>query len=130
MKILPDSNNNPSELSGAEPYVTTNMYLGTDHPRAGETLSSWISGTAGWVYRAVAEYMAGFIVNYDGIELKPCIPNVWQTITYKRNFRNAIYNVTVINDHTNKFIELDGKQIEGNKVLVSDESEHYITIHM
>lgn len=130
LKILPDNKHNPSEISGAEPYVTTNMYLGPDHPRAGETLSSWISGTAGWVYRAITEYMAGFFIGYDSIEIKPCIPDEWDKITYKRKFRNAVYNVTVINDHQKLPIELDGKQIKCSKIPLFDNCEHYITIHI
>ena len=75
LKILPDSIENPSTHSGCEPYALTNMYFGPDNPRSGETMFAWVTGTAGWMFRAMTQYMLGFYPDYEGFNIEPCIPD-------------------------------------------------------
>ncbi len=56
---MPDNPITPSTHSGCEPYAFTNQYLGPDNRRAGETQFAWMTGTAGWYYRAMSEYIIG-----------------------------------------------------------------------
>lgn len=97
MKILPDSDANPSEHSGCEPYVVTNMYYGPDNPRKGETMFAWVTGTAGWMFRAITQYMLGFYPEYDAFRISPCIPSEWDSVTMSRTFRGDRYIVTIEN---------------------------------
>ena len=110
MKILPDSATNPTEHSGCEPYALTNMYFGPDNPRKGETLFAWVTGTAGWMFRAITQYMCGFHPSYDSFTLNPCIPADWKEISFRRKFRGDTYLVTVKNP--------DGKQSGASTVIV------------
>ena len=134
-KILPDSATNPSEQSGCEPYVVTNMFFGPDNPRKGETLFAWVTGTAGWMFRAITQYMCGFHPSYSSFELKPCIPADWKKVTMHRKFRGDVYNITIINENGKesgvRSVTVDGKVNDGNVVkLFGDGKVHEITVEM
>ena len=135
MKIMPDSKENPSDHSGCEPYVFTNMYFGPANPRAGETAFAWVTGTAGWMFRAVTQYMMGFHPGYDSVTIKPCIPDWWGECSMKRVFRGDTYLLKIINRNKsqNKIrrIMVDGKEIKGNTFKIfGDGKEHSIVVEM
>ena len=134
-KIMPDSDANPSEHSGAEPYVLTNMYYGPGNLREGETSFSWITGTAGWMYRSITQYMVGFVPDYESIEIKPCIPSSWENVSLVRQFREDVYRIDIENkSHKQsgaKEIYVDGKLIDGNEFeIFHDGKEHTIRVIM
>lgn len=126
-KIFPDSQWNPSSHSGCEPYALTNMYLGPDNPRKGETFFGWITGTAGWIYRAISEHMLGFQPQYDGFTIDPCIPKSWEKITGVRQFRENIYEIEIQNESGickgPKEVYYDGTKIQGNRIPLSDDGK-------
>ncbi len=97
LKITPDSELNPSDHSGCEPYSYTNMYNGPSNPREGETTFAWITGTAGWVYRSISQYMLGFHPEYNGVTFNPCIPSEWKQLSGKRLFRKTTYEIEIEN---------------------------------
>lgn len=135
LKIAPDSNENPSSHSGCEPYAFTNMYLGPHNPRKGETSFAWITGTAGWIYRAVTQYMLGFHPGYDSAIINPCIPTSWKSFSGTRYFRGVKYVISVKNPDGKsmgvKEIILDGKKIETNSIPVFEAgSEHTVEVLM
>ncbi|MBE6592883.1 MAG: hypothetical protein E7642_02705 [Ruminococcaceae bacterium] len=134
MKILPDSATNPTEHSGCEPYALTNMYFGPDNPRRGETLFAWVTGTAGWMFRAITQYMCGFHPSYDSFTLEPCIPADWKEISYRRKFRGDTYLVTVKNPDGKQSgatkVTVDGKPADKQVKLFGDGKEHIIEIVM
>jgi len=125
LKVMPDSKHNPSENSGAEPYVLTNMYLGPEHPRAGQTLISWVTGTAGWVYRLITEYMVGFKVEYDKIVIDPCLPTAWDKVSYKRQYKGSLYDITIYNNSGKKMMTVDGKAVDGNAIPKYNDNKIY-----
>lgn len=94
LKILPDSPGNPSWQSGCEPYVFTNMYMGPDNPRKGESDFAWVTGTAGWALRAVEQYLYGFCPSYRSIELRPHLPQSFAEGTLIKKFRDSWYYIT------------------------------------
>lgn len=129
MKIMPDSKSNPSEHSGCEPYVFTNMYFGPDNPRAGETSFAWVTGTAGWMFRSVTQYMMGFYPGYADITIKPCIPPQWKKCSMRRVFRGDTYEITIHNEGTGMQLTVDGKAIDGNTFpLFGDGAVHRIEV--
>ena len=134
MKILPDSENNPTTHSGCEPYALTNMYFGPDNPRKGETLFAWVTGTAGWMFRAVTQYMCGFYPTYNGFTLNPCIPSEWSDLTIRRKFRNDIYNIRIKNKNGKQSgvtkVFVDGTEHSGLIDLFNDGKEHLIEVLM
>ncbi len=133
MKIYPDSATNPSDHSGCEPYALTNMYFGPENPRKGETLFAWVTGTAGWMFRAVTQYMLGFMPGYDCIELDPCIPSAWDKCEMTRSFRGDTYVVKIANPDKlqkgYKTMVVDGKEYVSNSLPVfADGKEHIVEI--
>ncbi|MBR3963926.1 MAG: hypothetical protein IKJ80_00775 [Clostridia bacterium] len=134
LKIMPNSETNPSTHSGCEPYALTNMYFGPDNPRRGETLFAWVTGTAGWMFRAVVQYMMGFHPDYEGFTLAPCIPSAWGEVTLTRKFRGDTYNVTIKNESGAqsgvKSVTLDGVEVGASIKLVGDGNTHTVVVTM
>jgi len=133
LKITPDSDWNPTSHSGCEPYAYTNMYFGPDNPRKGETAFSWITGTAGWVYRCVSQYMLGFHPEFDGFVVDPCIPSAWRMLKGVRKFRNDTYRIEIENPDGNtkgvKKLFVDDKECSDNYVpLFGDGKVHTIKV--
>ncbi|MBW7998257.1 MAG: hypothetical protein FVQ81_17140 [Candidatus Glassbacteria bacterium] len=135
MKVLPDYPGNPSTYSGCPPYMVTNMYYGPEHPRAGQILYSWITGTAEWLFKALTCNMIGVRAVYDGLLIDPCMPSHWKTAGLIRDFRGATYEVTVNNPDGRqtgvKSITLDGQPLEGNVLPVhGDGKTHTVEVLM
>lgn len=134
MKILPDSEKNPSSYSGCEPYALTNMYLGPENPRAGQTMFAWVTGTAGWIFRLVTQYMLGFHPGYESITLNPCIPSGWKECSLKRKFRGATYHISIRNANGSqcgvKKLRFDGGEIAGNQIPICGGGEHTVEIEL
>ena len=134
MKILPDSVTNPTEHSGCEPYALTNMYFGPDNPRRGETLFAWVTGTAGWMFRSITQYMCGFHPSYDSFTLNPCIPADWKEISVRRKFRGDTYLITVKNPNGKQSgassVTVDGQPSDAKIKIFGDGKEHVIEVIM
>ena len=90
-KVMPDNAAHPSIVSGCEPYAFTNQYLGPGNGRAGDSISGWITGTAGWMFRAVIEYFCGVKPGYDGFMIEPCLPSEWNHVKIHRVLRGKAY---------------------------------------
>jgi cellobiose phosphorylase len=135
IKIMPDSDLNPSDYSGCEPYALTNMYFGPDNPKAGKTLFAWVTGTAGWIFRSVTQYIMGFYPGFNEIEIKPCIPDFWEECSIKRVYRGDVYNIVINNKNKGQTkvskITVDGEVITGNRIpIYGDGKEHNICVEM
>jgi cellobiose phosphorylase len=107
-----DNPKNPD--NGVEPYAVSNMYMGPENPHiAGYAPMSWITGTAGWLYRCITEYLCGVQPTMNGLKICPCLPTQWDKIALTRKFRGAIYEIEMLRSNEDK-IWMDGKEIEGN----------------
>lgn len=115
--ILPTNPLNPSEKSGMEPYAISNQYLGPKAPaRVGESPMHWITGTCGWLFRGIVEYMLGVQADYDGLRIVPAMPKVWKNASVHRIYRGCTYDITYTQNAYNGkvLITVDGNAIEGN----------------
>jgi cyclic beta-1,2-glucan synthetase len=117
-----------------EPYVAmADVYAVPPHTgRGGWT---WYTGSAGWMYRSVIEYILGFKLAGDRLRIDPCIPRGWRDfeITYRRG--GTTYRIKVENPHLlNKGVaslELDGAMQPNNEVLLSaDGQTHEVRVVM
>lgn len=92
LKIRFDNLKNPD--NGMEPYAVSNMYMGPENKHiAGYAPMSWITGTAGWLYRCITEYICGVKATYEGLVIEPCLPKVWEGLTLTRQFRGETYEI-------------------------------------
>ncbi len=113
--------NNPN--SGVEPYAVSNMLIGPDCPfRVGEAPMSWITGSAGWMYRALTEFILGVRADYDGLRIEPCVPSDWNEFDVTRVYRGVTYNIHF--KRTNNFnILVNGQKVEGNCIPFFDKNQ-------
>jgi len=134
-KILPQNPANPALVSGCEPYAITNMYLGPENRlEAGRSVYGWITGTAGWLFRCVTEYMLGVQADYNGLRIAPCLPRAWHAVDIRRRFRGAVYNISIINEAAGKpskqDIKFDGKSRETNVLPLPEKGEHMVEVKL
>jgi cellobiose phosphorylase len=116
--IAPAYREEISDIHRMEPYVYSQMIAGKDAKRHGEAKNSWLTGTAAWNFVAISQFILGIKPDYDGLAVDPCIPKSWDGYTVTRNFRNAVYEISITNpDHVSKGIRkltVDGKECSGN----------------
>ena len=126
-KIMPDSDQNPSAQSGAEPYVFTNCYA--THPKYyGRSYQSWTTGTSAWCLRGLYEGILGIQRDYDGLRVQPCLPSDWESAEVTRCFRGTDFHIT-IQRGSRKGVTVDGEPLEGNLLPVfTDGKIHQVLI--
>ncbi|HEX7370710.1 MAG TPA: glycosyl transferase family 36 [Rhodanobacteraceae bacterium] len=119
-----------------EPYVEcADVY--SVAPHAGRGGWTWYSGSAGWSYRAITEWVLGFRLRGDRLLLDPCIPRSWKgfSITLRRG--ETTYVIDVDNPHHAcrgiATIELDGVTLADSRAgiaLVGDGASHHVRMTM
>ncbi len=114
----------------SEPYVLPGNTDGPISPHFGKGGWSWYSGSAQWLHRVAVNSILGVRATYDGLVVEPCIPASWNGYTYRRLFRNAIYNITVKRSGRKKLC-VDGKDL-GTKSLIPvfESGEHAVTVEI
>jgi cellobiose phosphorylase len=119
-KICPPYLEGISELHKTEPYVYAQMIAGKDAHRPGEAKNSWLTGTASWNFYAISQFILGIRPDYEGLRIRPVIPQSWEGYTVTRKFRGATYRIEVSNpDHVSsgvKMLHLNGVRVEGTLV--------------
>jgi len=133
-QINPAAKNDRIDEYECEPYVYPQNILGDEHPQFGLARNSWLSGTASWTYQAGTQYILGIRPSFDGLMVDPCIPSSWDGFRVTREFRGAVYHITVENpDHICKSVksmQADGKDIKGNVIPIFDGGTHQVHVVM
>lgn len=127
-KIAYDNPKNPN--NGMEPYVVSNMYIGPDNEYlAGFAPMSWVTGTAGWLYRCLSEHICGVRPVANGLLVQPCFPKEWTKVKASRIFRGAKFEIEYLASNENKTI-LDGVTLD-SAVIPTCESgtTHKVTVY-
>lgn len=115
---------NPAlENSGVEPYAVTNMYIGPDNKYfASFAPMAWITGTAGWLYRAASEYICGVRATFNGLKIEPHLPSKWNEIEVERLFRGVKYHIKIARSN-NKGIWVNKEKIKGDTIPLQSSKE-------
>ncbi|MFW9848179.1 MAG: GH36-type glycosyl hydrolase domain-containing protein [Candidatus Thorarchaeota archaeon] len=134
-KLAPPAKNKIAEIQKSEPYVYAQTIAGVDHPAFGEAKQSWLTGTAAWMMKAATNWIIGVRPQFHGLLVDPCLPTSWKSFRMTRQFRDAIYEITVSNPNgVSKGIDdisIDGRPFETNLLPVfSDGKTHNISIIM
>lgn len=131
--LSPYYQNDKIEVREAEPYVYCQFIVGKDHTAFGRARHPFMTGTAGWAYYAATRYMLGIKPGLTTLEIDPCIPSDWKEFQVRREWRGAIYSITVLNPHGVmkgvQSIKLNGKTVEEIPVQPKG-SINYITVTM
>jgi len=116
--ILP-YNHSPSKTH-CEPYVFPNFYTADKNEKFGQSLFSWMTGTASWVFSTIIEELIGIKAGYDSIIINPVLPSNWEKVTLTRDYRGARYIFTITKPFgphkTVKEIRVNGKRVKENKI--------------
>jgi len=132
MKLIPDSCDNPSARSGAEPYVFTNCYA--THPKYyGKSYQSWTTGTSAWALISLFEGILGLRRGYEGLHVEPCFPAVWEQAEVTRVFRGSKYRIIYRNPNRIEAgraqVSIDGISLTGTILpLFNDADEHLVEV--
>ena len=116
-----------------EPYVMAgDVYA--EPPHTGRGGWTWYTGSAGWFYRAGAEWILGFRVRGTSLSIDPCIPRSWPRYSINFRYHSATYKIIVENPRSVSRgvakVELDGKTLPGsaNIPLEDDGIEHHVLV--
>ena len=135
VKIMPSKQDDHDHYK-AEPYAYAEYLVGPDHPyQFGEGAYTWVTGTAGWTFLVITEYMFGIHREFEGLRIDPVIPSSWDKCKITRPFRGAEYEIEIENNEGVqrgvKEIYVDGNLIEGNLIKAfNDKSRHKVKVVM
>ncbi|SMY37244.1 N,N'-diacetylchitobiose phosphorylase [Photobacterium malacitanum] len=132
--LNPYNQNDMIETRMAEPYSYVQFIMGRDHQDHGRANHPWLTGTSGWAYFAVTNFILGVQTGFDGLTINPCIPTEWPGFEVTREWRGATYNINVTNpDHVSKGIKsitLNGQPIDGAIAPQAEGSVNTVTVVM
>lgn len=132
--LNPYNQNDMIETRMAEPYSYVQFIMGRDHQDHGRANHPWLTGTSGWAYFAVTNFILGIQTGFDGLTINPCIPTEWPGFDVSREWRGATYNINVTNpDNISKGIKsitLNGQAITGAITPQAEGSVNTVTVIM
>ncbi|PSU85098.1 N,N'-diacetylchitobiose phosphorylase [Photobacterium phosphoreum] len=132
--LNPYNQNDMIETRMAEPYSYVQFIMGRDHQDHGRANHPWLTGTSGWAYFAVTNFILGIQTGFDGLTINPCIPTEWPGFEVTREWRGATYNINVTNpDHVSKGIKsimINGQTVDGAIVPQAEGSVNTVTVVM
>lgn len=124
-KLLPES---VAEQVGwdhyqREPYVYVSSIVGPASDEFGRGGISWLSGTASWMYIAATHYILGIRPTFDGLRIRPCLPEALKTVRVRRRFRGCVYDIEIDNARRGAVkLEVDGQPVDGELVPAQQSS--------
>ncbi|MHA2761324.1 GH36-type glycosyl hydrolase domain-containing protein [Vibrio harveyi] len=120
--LNPYNQNDIIEKRIAEPYSYVQFIMGRDHQDHGRANHPWLTGTSGWAYFAVTNFILGVRTGFDGLTIDPCIPTNWSGFEVTRQWLGATYNIKVVNPDSVskgvKSITVNGEAVSGASVPV------------
>jgi cyclic beta-1,2-glucan synthetase len=109
-----------------EPYVVVaDIY--SEPPHAGRGGWTWYTGSAGWLYRVMLEWVLGFHLHGNRLRIEPCIPKAWPSFTITYRYGSATYHIRVANPHGVECgvseVHVDGQRQEGHETALLDDGQ-------
>ena len=131
--LCPYNQNGMIEIREAEPYSYCQFIMGKDHTGFGRARHPFMTGSGGWAYFAATRFILGVRPQLDFLEIDPCVPREWENFEMLRQWRGAVYHISVKNPSGVmkgvKEIWLDGKKVE--RINVQERgTEHQVTVIM
>lgn len=121
--LSPYNQNDKIEVRQSEPYSYCQFVVGRAHTAFGRARHPFMTGTAGWAYFAVTQYMLGIKPGFDSMTVDPCIPSDWKEFSINRIWRSAEYRIHVTNpngvERGVKSVRCDGELRESIPVFPS-----------
>ena len=129
-RINPSAREAISEVHRCEPYVYAQTIAGKDAPTYGEAKNSWLTGTASWNYVAITQHILGIKPTYNGLSVRPVVPNEWTGFEATRIFRGVVYHIKVEKHSTlsSDRVIVDGQLIEGCVIPLPPVGTHEVQV--
>jgi N,N'-diacetylchitobiose phosphorylase len=132
--VMPASFNDRAEIREVEPYVVCQSTHSRFSPRYGAGRISWLSGAAVWNYVAMTTAILGIQPDYDGLRIKPCLPEAWPAVKVRRTFRDRQFDIKITNGGPGSSVKeliVNGTRIEGNLIPIEIcRKENSVTVVM
>ncbi|MEA4969854.1 MAG: glycosyl transferase [Candidatus Pelethousia sp.] len=113
-RICPAFTEENSDVHRTEPYIYSQMIAGREAARCGEAKNSWLTGTASWAFVNASQYLLGIRPQFDGLEIRPCLPKEFEGFTASRLFRGVRYNIRARRAGLDTpRVKVNGVEIEG-----------------
>lgn len=114
-----------------EPYVmAADVYA--EPSNLGRGGWTWYTGSAGWMYQLIIEYVLGIKRKGNKLFFEPCIPEEWPSFKIKYSYRSSEYHISLEqNKETGKkaSITVNGiEQQEGFVQLLDDNSKNEVRV--
>lgn len=120
-RICPAYLEEKSEIHETEPYVYSQMVTGRASGNPGHAKNSWLTGTASWTFLSISQAILGIYPDYNGLLVKPCIPDDLTEYTVLRRFRGTEYSIHVKRTGEST-MTVDGVKVLGNLIPLSEKS--------
>ena len=114
-RICPAYLEEKSEIHETEPYCYAQTVTGRASGNPGHAKNSWLTGTASWTFLSVSQAILGVYPEYDGLRIRPCLPDDLNEYTVMRRFRGCEYQIHVQKTGSYSLI-VDGTAVEGDTI--------------
>ena len=132
--LNPYNQNDMIEKRIAEPYSYVQFIMGKDHQDHGRANHPWLTGTSGWAYFAVTNFILGVRAGFEGLTIDPCIPTDWPEFSVSRQWRGATYNIQVKNPNSVskgvQSITINGEEVNGAVPVQAEGSVNDVIVIM
>ena len=95
---------------------------------------TWYTGSASWFQKVIVDWIIGVRATDKGLLIDPCIPNEWNELSVKRNFRGTIYQIKIFNrDNVStgiKYLLVDGKETNCSILNIKGKSSVDVEVYM
>ena len=132
--LCPYLQNDKIEIRESEPYSYCQFIVGPDHISYGRARHPFMTGSAGWSYFSATRYILGIRPGFDKLIVDPCIPPDWKGFSLTREWRGALYNISVDNSACVskgvKEYRLNGKTVAGGIPVQPEGSVNNVDVVM
>ncbi|HZV42938.1 MAG TPA: protein ndvB, partial [Saprospiraceae bacterium] len=125
------SNKEDIAVYKAEPYVVAaDIYATPQHKGHGGW--TWYTGSAGWMYQLITEYVIGLKKKGTTLKIEPCLPLHWEKVTVRYRYKSALYIIAIHQpSHENDQVSIiiDDTEIEDDIIQLQDDGfEHSVEV--
>ena len=114
-----------------EPYVIAADVYGVEQ-HMGRGGWTWYTGSAGWMYQLITDYLLGLKRTGNKLQFRPCIPEEWQSFSIRYRYQETNYYISFMReDSMNGEIKVmmdDELQSDATIYLVNDREEHKVIV--
>lgn len=109
----------PVEKTFAPPFAIANMY--GNSPDAPHRVSlQYLSGTVSYVLRTVYEFFFGIVYRYDGLLIRPCLPEEFGNCSVEFRYLGKNFKMFATPAKGEPSIKFNGKSVFASELFIPD----------